>query len=70
MRERQEEKANLYADLMQYLFKVDFLAYKETIVTQMLLEDIVRYSSYFIHQPEFLTYLCSLFFGPKALYHP
>ena len=64
-----ETADNVYAELMQYIFKIDFLQYNHKIVIVMLLEDIVRYSSYFINDPKFVIYITQLFFGPKGIFN-
>lgn len=48
-----EKTDNEYYQLMLYIIKVDFFSYDHKIVQLMLLENLVRYSTYFIQDANF-----------------
>jgi len=52
---------------MLYIIKIDFFSYNHKIVQLMLLEDLIRYSSFFIADPNFQNQITNIFFSPKAI---
>jgi hypothetical protein len=53
---------------MQFLIKIDFLKYNQRIVTLMLIENIVKYSTYLIGgDPTFVQRIPELFFNSKTI---
>jgi len=48
----------------------DFLAFNHKTVNLMYLENLVRYSPYFISEPGFVTVVSQIIFSEKALLSP
>ena len=45
---------NPYYQLVIYIVRIDFFKYDHKIVILMLLENLVRYSSFFLNEPQFI----------------
>ena len=65
---REQPNNNVYAQLITYILKVPFIQYDHKIVNKMLLENLVRYSGYFIKEPTYLDDVPTIFFSQKGIY--
>ena len=56
--------------MLHMLKNCDFLAFNHKTVNLMYLENLVRYSPYFILEPGFVTVVSQIIFSEKALLSP
>ena len=56
--------------MLHMLKNCDFLAFNHKTVNLMYLENLVRYSPYFISEPGFVTVVSQIIFSEKALLSP
>ena len=56
--------------MLHMLKNCDFLAFNHKTVNLMYLENLVRYSPYFISEPGFVTVVSQIIFSEKALMSP
>lgn len=62
---------NLYSQLFLHMLKsCDFLSFNHKTVNLMYLENLVRYSPYFLTEPGFVTLLSQILFSEKSLLSP
>ena len=60
-------ETNMYYQLMMNILKIDFFRYDHKIVILTLLENLVRYSSFFASNPQFIQQIPVIFFSSKAI---